>query len=282
MLSSVIVGRPRLPTAPPSAGNRAKRKRLRKLGLLVLSCVLIGAADRSAMSRPGLGYGDLIDKYCIARGRLRVGAHQGHCAACHHQGTFDSAPEHRVEPNWTEFERGRSNEVFDFFCPPAQAVTAAAPGSRPSVGALSVPPAMGIPPAAPAEPRSSQAQPPPPSSAGPAQSQVKPDVVAAAQTRTFEFASQLAAIHDTVRIQSDQELAWREFVDAVAAVTRSERRTAATGAPTARLKARERDLSERIVALRALDLALSRLGAVLNETQRRLLSDSLAPLLDAM
>lgn len=270
-------------SAASSTGGCGATRRSRELRLLlVISCMLIGVADRPAMSRPGMGYGDLIDKYCIKQGRLRVAAHQGHCAACHHQGTFDSAPEHRVEPNWTEFERGRSNEVFDFFCPPAQAVTAAAPGTRPSGGASRVPPAMGIPPAAPAEPRSSQAQPPPASSAGPAQSRVKPHVVATAQTGTFEFAGQLAAIHDTVRIEPGQEPAWREFVDAVAAVMRSEKRPAAAGAPTAYLKARERDHSERIVALRALDLALSRLGAGLNETQRRSLSDGLAPLLDAM
>ncbi len=102
---------------------------------------------------------------------------------------------------------------------------------------------------------------------------MKPDVVATAQTGTFEFATSWPPC-TTRSYRAWSGAAWREFVDAVAAVMRSEKRLAAAGAPTARLKARERDHSERIVAIRALDLALSRLGAVLNETQRRSLSDA--------
>jgi vacuolar-type H+-ATPase subunit D/Vma8 len=92
----------------------------------------------------------------------------------------------------------------------------------------------------------------------------------------------LAALHDVLRIRAPQEPAWRELVDAVAAATRREPAAVTTGTPTDRLKARERELSDRIVALRALDLALSRLAAQVDETQRRLLSDGLIPLLDEM
>ncbi|WP_339528148.1 hypothetical protein, partial [Pseudomonas sp. EL_65y_Pfl2_R96] len=83
---------------------------------LVVSLVLIGLLFdlTSAIARPTHGYGDLIDSYCIDRGRLRVRAHQGHCAMCLHLGTFDSAPEHRIEPIWTEFDRGRAGAGFDF------------------------------------------------------------------------------------------------------------------------------------------------------------------------
>ncbi|MBX9841481.1 MAG: hypothetical protein K2Z80_06710 [Xanthobacteraceae bacterium] len=70
-------------------------------------------------------------------------------------------------------------------------------------------------------------------------------------------------------------------MDAVAAAAQREP-TVTTGAATDRIKARERELSERIVALRALDLALSRLAAQLDEPQRRSLSDGLTPLLDAI
>lgn len=265
------------------AAAGAKHHRLWKLGLLLLIGLTLGAIERSAQARPGPGYGDLIDKYCIAQARLRVGAHQGHCAACHHQGTFDIAPEHRIEPNWNEFERGRQTGVFDFFCPPAQA-SAASPMPQPPVGrAVGSPPVpsspMGMPPAA-AQPRASQAQAPQPPSSGPAQSQV--EAAPAAPTAPFELGGRLSSLHDAVGIQPGQEPAWLEFLDAMAAATRREPVAVTTAIPAARLKIRERELSEQIVALRGLDLALSRLSAQLNETQRRTLSEGLTPLLDAI
>ncbi|KAH2840384.1 hypothetical protein KXW36_001407, partial [Aspergillus fumigatus] len=33
----------------------------------------------SAIARPTHGYGDLIDEFCISRGRLRIAGHQPHC-----------------------------------------------------------------------------------------------------------------------------------------------------------------------------------------------------------
>lgn len=40
-----------------------------------VSLVLVAALQGPALARPGAGYGDLIDSYCIERVRLRVGAH---------------------------------------------------------------------------------------------------------------------------------------------------------------------------------------------------------------
>lgn len=268
-------------TRPLHRGTSAALGRSASLLTILLGGLLLIAAAPSAMARPGPGYGDLIDRYCIERGRLRVGAHQGHCAACHHQGTFDSAPEHRIEPNWTEFERGRDTGVFDFFCPPIRVPAAASPAPQPPVGrgAAIAPPSppspMGKPPAGPANPQSPQAQAPQP----PGQPQTK--AAPATPAATLEMTGRLASLHNTVRIQPPQEPAWREFVDAVAEAAQREP-TVTTGAAMDRIKARERELSERIVAFRALNLALSRLAAQLDEAQRRSLSDGLTPLLDAI
>ena len=114
--------------------------------------------------------------------------------------------------------------------------------------------------------------------AGPRTGQPRPPI----ESELASLGSRLATLHDKVGIQTGQEPAWREFVDAMATATRREQAGPVTAAPVARLRARERDLSERIVALRAVGTALSRLGALLDETQRRSLSDGVAPLLDAM
>ncbi len=106
-----------------------------------------------AIARPTPGYGDLIDSYCISQGRLRVAAHQSHCAMCHQTGTFDDRPDHRVEPNWTEFERGKAMVDFSYFCPSqASAVPPPSPSSStapPAAGAASSPYASAPPAQAP-------------------------------------------------------------------------------------------------------------------------------------
>jgi hypothetical protein len=86
-------------------------------GVIYLAIVASIVAAATAAARPIQGYGSLIDDYCISRNRLRVAGHQPHCAMCHQSGTFDNLPAHRVEPNWTEFERGRTSGDFRFFCP---------------------------------------------------------------------------------------------------------------------------------------------------------------------
>lgn len=285
-----------------SAGacETTRSRRPRGLRLSLVCSLLVVALDGAAEARSGSGYGDLIDSYCIDRGRLRVRTHQGHCAACHHLGTFDSAPEHRVEPNWTEFERGRSGAGYDFFCPgtsaSSQIPTPAAPEKRPQVDPGGTSPRtepgagpMGMPPAVAAEPGPAKMTPPGAPGVGvqatgaPAeQAPPNPPVQSATGLPIAELTGRLKALHDTVGIRPGQEPVWREFVDAMAAA--SQRRGIASGAidPTARLKARERDLSERIVALRAAGTALSRLGAVLDDTQRRALSEGVGPLLDSM
>lgn len=111
-----------------------------------------------AIARPTPGYGDLIDNYCISQGRLKVAAHQSHCAMCHQTGTFDDRPDHRVQPNWTEYERGKATGDFSYFCP-GQASAVTPPNSAPSP----------VPPAASAAPSPSAplAQAPPPMAPGP-------------------------------------------------------------------------------------------------------------------
>lgn len=281
------------PTATTSSKGAGARWRLSILSWSLFGALLLVAAldGSTASARPGSGYGDLIDTYCIDRGRLRVRAHQGHCAMCHHLGTFDSAPEHRIEPNWTEFDRGRLGAGFDFFCPGASASSqvptpaAAAPG-----GTLTMPQAardtnpMGLPPATSTEPGSTQAK-PPATLDGSGQAAAVPAAEQVHSTKPLppaELSSRLATLHDTIGITLAQEPAWREFIDAMAAATQRKETPAGANDPAARLKARERDLSARIVALRASGTAMSRLGAVLSETQRRALSDGVAPLFDSM
>lgn len=92
-----------------------------------------------AIARPTPGYGDSIDNYCISQGRLRVAAHQSHCAMCHQTGTFDDRPDHRVEPNWTEFERGKAMGDFSYFCPSQASAVPPPNNTSPSTG----PPAAG-------------------------------------------------------------------------------------------------------------------------------------------
>lgn len=303
MMKSQMFEHCRTVAAPPAEGahDRAQHRRSRSLRPSLLCALFVLALDGSAVARPGSGYGDLIDSYCIDRGRLRVRAHQGHCAMCHHLGTFDSAPEHRIEPNWTEFERGRAGAGFDFFCPggsassqmpmpaaPQQRATiepagpSVSPKTSPGAGAMGIPPDTGTPgttqapvaaaPDAGGPTATAPAEPPP----------TKPQSQSAVQVSPAELTSRLTTLHDTIGIKLGQEPAWREFIDAMA--TAAPREAIAPGAtePTARLRARERDLSERIAALRAAGTALSRLSKVLDETQRRALSDGVAPLLDNM
>lgn len=314
MRRAIIEDRLKVATSPQgSASDAAGRRRLWILwsclfGGLLFGGLLAVALDGPAVARSGSGYGDLIDSYCIDRGRLRVRAHQGHCAMCHHQGTFDSAAEHRVEPNWTEYERGRSGGDFSFFCPggtestsasqtapasgaPRAAPPTRAPPTRGVPGPMGTPPAEGATPATPAEaapergmpgatpPAAPQGVARPPEGAGTTQ----PRVAEPTPPTSVELTTRLIALHDSIGISQPQEPAWREFIDAIAAAARRQPEAAAgAGEPTARLRARERDLSGRIAALRAVGTALSRLSATLGEAQRRALSEGVAPLLDVM
>lgn len=85
--------------------------------MLLLSIVGLLFDVSSASARPSHGFGDLIDEFCVSRGRLRIAAHQPHCGMCHQPGTFDDLPANRVEPNWTEFERGKASGDLSYFCP---------------------------------------------------------------------------------------------------------------------------------------------------------------------
>lgn len=254
-----------------------------------IAVAAISLSAPPATARPGLGYGDLIDSYCIERGRLRVRAHQGHCAMCHHLGTFDVAPEHRVEPNWTEYERGRATGSFEFFCPGSPAATAVAdagaPGTPPATspqGAARDLGPMGMPPAVRA---AGQQAPPADAQAAPADRVAAPTAApqsAGPEATVGDLMQRLALLHDAAGISLPQEGAWREFADALAAAARAAERLPSAGGPAARIKDRERRMSERIAAIRAVGTALSRLGAVLDEKQRRMIDDGLAPLLEAL
>lgn len=115
--------------------------------VLCLGGLLMGFS--AAVARPTHGYGDLIDEFCISRGRLRIAAHQPHCAMCHQPGTFDDTPANRVEPNWTEFERARATGDFSYFCP-GGAATVPTPSNTPTTTASPAPsnPGTTPPPAA--------------------------------------------------------------------------------------------------------------------------------------
>ncbi len=309
MRRAVIGDRPSEATSHKGcASNGAERRRLPILravlfrGFLVTG-VLVAALDGSAIAGPGSGYGDLIDNYCIDRGRLRIRAHEGHCAMCHQQGTFD-----QVEPNWTEYVRGRSSGDFSFFCPastesPSASQTVAgssAPAAPPPTGAstqrgiagpMGMPPAEVATPATPAETAPGLAMQGATPGAAPQGGAASPEGIGTTQPRaaeprlltSVESTARLTALHDSIGISQRQEPAWREFIDAVAAAARRQPEVApATGEPTAQLRAREGDLSGRIDALRTVGTALSRLRATLDEAQQGALSEGVAQLLDAI
>lgn len=153
-------------------GATAAEKRVRGYwiagGVAYLAIVASIVAAATAAARPIQGYGSLIDDYCISRNRLRVAGHQPHCAMCHQSGTFDNLPAHRVEPNWTEFERGRTSGDFSFFCAGDASGVPASPAAAPSQSATPQPnrSAAGAAPAAPLPSPSPMPMRPGPSMAG--------------------------------------------------------------------------------------------------------------------
>lgn len=247
-----------------------------------------------AGARPGLGYGQLIDKYCIERGRLRVAGHQNHCVMCHSPGTFDPLPEDRVEPNWTEFERGRSTGNFDFFCPGNSAAdspmspmpmgnatsTTSSPASATSApfasGKASAP--MGKPPGVTPAPSALSGTIPKPSAAV-APRDAKSTIPAVGGRG--ELMTSLNQLHDSLGITASQQGAWRELADAISvAVLVVERSTQDN--LFSRIKMRERFLSERISALRGVSIALARLDPVLDSKQKDKLAEEFSPILDQL
>ncbi|MBJ7402147.1 MAG: hypothetical protein JHD07_02115 [Bradyrhizobium sp.] len=263
----------------------------RYAGVVPLACFAALLLGSPVLARPGSGFGDLIDTYCIDRGRLRVRAHQPHCAMCHHLGTFDTSPEHRVEPNWTQFIRGRDTGNFSFFCPGAvdDAVVARAPGETMPSGpkattadnAERATTPMGTPPGG--DQAAAASQPAKQADAAPSGKEMAPPADFASQgpISSEELSQKMAALHDTVGIEPSQEPAWLELLDATAQVVRrpSPAEPASTD-PVALLKRHELQSSKHVAALRALGTALARLNAKLDEKQRRALIEGLAPVLN--
>lgn len=265
---------------------------VRKLTFFTAGLLLF--VNTPSFARPGDGYGQLIDKYCIEKGRLRVPGHQNHCIMCHSAGTFDSLPQNRVEPNWSEFERARSNGNFDFFCP--------GPTSSDTMSSMPMP-ASGLP----ASP-SGRVEPIPPEKAGALMGRAPGDAVGTRPTPSSSNSQTLAAratgrgagqasavptggrsdviagvasLHDSLAIRVQQEGAWRELADAVSTAALVKERPAPESL-AARIKTRERFWSERLAALRGIGTALSRLDAVLDNGQKDKLAKEFPAIVDQL
>ena len=91
----------------------------------------------------------------------------------------------------------------------------------------------------------------------------------------------VASLHDRLGISVSQEGAWRELADAVSAAALVRERPAPESL-AAHIKTRERLWSERIVALRAIGTALSRLDAVLDNGQRDQLAKEFHSIVDQL
>lgn len=258
--------------------------------LAILALVLLGWQTPPAVARPGYGYGDLIDNYCIERGRLRVRAHQPHCAMCHHLGTFDTSPEHRVEPNWNEFIRARTSGDFSFFCPGGSDASqiARAPGEQLPPGpksttaeaAESSTSPMGMPLGA----NQSSVPAPDGKQAGTQPSETQTRTAAVPALSDEELSRKMAGLHDALGITQTQEPAWLDLVDAAARALQrpSSPAEAASKDPVTLLKAHELQSSEHIAMMRGVSLALARLRASLSDEQRSRLVAAFGSILAAM
>lgn len=247
-------------------------RRLTAVLLLIAAFAIVGGA--STMARPTPGYGDLIDSYCIGQGRLRVAAHQSHCAMCHQAGTFDSLPAHRVQPNWSEFERSRSSGDFSFFCPGSSVVPSPTPpgtaaGQAPSTGAVATPEPHAMPMARP------------------------PSVASSATDRSpaapAEVELRLSRFRDALGIGQPESASWTAFAEAVRSAAIADRRSFADQAsPGERLDAltlmrqQERRLSARIAALRYVATAFTRLLPELDDRQRKTANEQISLVLEVL
>ena len=269
-----------------TASKDRQRRRSVFSSVAIFVLTLLGWQMSPVLARPGNGYGDLIDNYCIERGRLRVRAHQPHCAMCHHLGTFDTSPEHRIEPNWNEFIRGRTTGDFGFFCPGGadSTQTARVPGEKLPPGPKSATAEasenstspMGMPPGpSPSLPTPEGAQP----NTAPSESQPKADAQPAPSDE--ELSRKMAALHDAVGITTAQEPAWLDLLDAAARALQrpSGPAEAATKDPVTLLKVHELQSSKHVASMRAVGLALARLNANLSDQQRQRLVEGLRPIL---
>lgn len=274
---------------------------LYRTGAILLAGLTLIGVTSNARALPG--YANLINSYCRQQGAARVRYTDDGCALCHHQGTFVTDPEHRIEPVWTQFEIGRTSGDYSFFCPAGDANSAATPlaeaalaeavaakaGEENSPHDTMAWMALGYPAGhevsvpgdsqdqdtpAPAKPTTTA----PSAKASPSAPIAKPKD--AASDAAAELTRKLAKLRDDLGIGRAQDLVWRELQEAVLAN--------ATGASTmtesadleAALRERQRVHALRIAQLRAVNTAAVRLSAQLDEPQKRLLAKRLPPLID--
>lgn len=276
--------------SPNNAVVNGRQRRGPRARFAVVALALLGWQTSPTLARPGEGYGDLIDNYCIGRGRLRVRAHQPHCAMCHHLGTFDTSPEHRIEPNWNEFIRGRTTSDFSFFCPGGSdsTQTARAPGEALPSGpknpmaetAERLANPMGMPPGA-SQPLAAPAPEGKQPSAAPSEGQT---VTAPPPTLSDEELSRkMAALHDALGITPAQEPAWLDLLDTAARALQTPAPPPGSAKdPAMLLKTHELQSSRHVVMMRGVGLALARLNAGLSDGQRQTLAQGLGPILGAI
>lgn len=268
----------------------------RRCTALAGALILAGTAS-PALARPG--YANLINSFCSAQGRERTTYTDDGCTLCHHSGTFTTDPEHRLEPQWTEFEAGRNSGDYSFFCPgdgsaalvsadtgdadqpapdtganadmswmalgyPNGHKTTMATESRAQGASVSAPGAASATPATPAPPSAAESLSPP-----------SPDAQTAAEVK-----SKLATLHSELGIGRTQESVWQELADAVLAASAPAAAGALPGGTLSdQLQQQQRRQAQRTAQLRAVNTATVRLNAQLDAKQQRLLSARLPALI---
>lgn len=271
----------------------------RKITLAVMLITPLALAGGvSTMARPTQGYGDSIDTYCISQGRLRVPAHQSHCAMCHQSGTFDSLPAHRVQPNWAEFDKGRATGDFSFFCPggstgpssPASPATAE-PAPSSAAGAPSGPPKMpmhGGPPSN-QQGAGSAASPEPHAMPMPAAPPAPPSVADRQPVAPAEVEVRLTRFRDEIGIGQPEPANWTAFAESVRSAAAAARRAFSEQTPSnealdavALVRQQERRLSARIAALRYVATAFIRFLPDLTEQQRKVANERFSLILEVL
>lgn len=249
------------------------------------------------------GYANLINAYCRDQGTVQMRYTDNGCTLCHHQGTFVSDPEHRVEPQWSEFELGRSSGDYRFFCPAdgwapplladtPDSVADAAPESATDAGshasmawmALGFPSGHETTIVADPDSRGGLTRYRTAASVGvtkaaSAEALAPPGPGADVLT---DRRAQLTELRAVLGVRRTQESAWTELVEAVLAVAPLPETTPKVGSAAAldaQLQTQQRQLAQRTAQLRAVRTALVRLNAQLDERQQRLLAARLPSLL---
>lgn len=267
--------------------------------VLLAGLTLIGVTS-NAHALPG--YANLINGYCRQQGAARARYTDDGCTLCHHQGTFVTDPEHRIEPVWTQFEIGRTSGDYRFFCPAGGASSAATPlaeaalaeavaakaGDEDSPHNTMAWMALGYPAGhevsvsgdakdqdipAPAKPTSTA----PSAKALPTAPTANPPD--AASDAAAELTRKLAKLREDLGIGRAQDLVWKELQEAVLASATGASAVTKNADLEAALQERQRAHALRIAQLRAVNTAAVRLSAQLDEPKKRLLAKRLPPLI---